>query len=152
MTLYETIFIARQDMSPAQVETLTEKFTKIITDNGGSVGKTEYCGLRTLAYLIKKNSKGHYVLMNITAPSSALKEAERLMSISEDILRFLSVKVEKHEEEASSLLKASRYRDDSNPRDNQRDTTPRDNSRNTTTTDAPKSHDSSDKSDASSAH
>lgn len=112
MKFYETMFIARQDMSPAQVESLTEKFTTVIKDNGGSVGKTEYCGLRVLAYPIKKNNKGHYVLMNVTASASALKEVERIMSLSEDILRFLSIKVDKHEEGPSALLKASRYREE----------------------------------------
>lgn len=109
MKLYETIFIARQDMSPAQVEALTEKFSNVITENGGSVGKTEYCGLRTFTYLIKKNRKGHYVLMNITADTKALDEMERLMHLSEDILRYLSVKVEEHETGPSALLKSSRY-------------------------------------------
>ncbi len=114
MKLYETIFIARQDMSPAQVEALTEKFTNALTENGGSVGKTEYCGLRTFTYLIKKNRKGHYVLMNITAESKALDEMERLMHLSEDVLRYLSVKVEEHETGPSALLKSSRYgREDS---------------------------------------
>jgi small subunit ribosomal protein S6 len=115
---YEVIFIARQDMSPAQVESLSDRFIKVLKDNGASVGKTEYCGLRQLAYLIKKNSKGHYVLMNVTASPDALKEMERLMSINEDILRFLSVVVDEHEEEASVLLKASRYKDDAPERGN----------------------------------
>lgn len=112
MKKYETIFIARQDMSPAQVESLTERFVTILKENGATVGKTEYCGLRVLAYLIKKNSKGHYVLMNVTASPEALKEVERLMSISEDVLRFLSVVVEKHEDGPSALLKASRFREE----------------------------------------
>jgi small subunit ribosomal protein S6 len=99
-------------MSPAQVESLTERFISVLKENGASVGKTEYCGLRALAYLIKKNSKGHYVLMNITAKPEALKELERIMSISEDVLRFLSVVVEKHEEGPSALLKASRFREE----------------------------------------
>ena len=109
MQLYETIFIARQDMSPAQVETLTEKFSSIIVENNGQVGKTEYCGLRTLAHLINKNRKGHYVLMNITADGAALKEMERQMQISENTLRFLSIKVDAHETGPSALLKSSRY-------------------------------------------
>lgn len=109
MKFYETIFIARQDMSPAQVEALTEKFVNVVTENGGTVGKTEYCGLRPLAYLIKKNRKGHYVLMNVTADAKALAEMERVMYISEDVLRYLSVKVEAHETGPSALLKANRY-------------------------------------------
>ena len=109
MQLYETIFIARQDMSPAQVEALTEKFSTVIVDNNGHVGKTEYCGLRLLTHPINKNRKGHYVLMNITADGDALKEMERQMQINESTLRFLSVKVDEHETGASALLKASRY-------------------------------------------
>lgn len=112
MGFYENIFIARQDLSPAQVEALAGKFTDIIRDNGGSVEKTEYIGLRTLAYLIRKNRKGHYVLTNITAEPAAIKELERVMRINEDVLRFLTIKVEKHEKGPSSLLRASRYQRD----------------------------------------
>jgi small subunit ribosomal protein S6 len=112
MELYENIFIARQDLSPSQVESLTEKFSAVIRDKGGSVEKTEYIGLRTLAYLIKKNRKGHYVLTNIKADASTLKEFERIMRINEDVLRFLTVKVDEHEKGPSSLLKASRYQRD----------------------------------------
>lgn len=109
MHLYETIFIARQEMSPAQVESLTKSLSDILKENEASVGKTEYAGLRTLAYPIKKNKKGHYVLMNVTAPAAALKEFERRMRLNEDILRYMSVLVEEHEDEPSALLKASRY-------------------------------------------
>ena len=112
MALYENIFIARQDLSPAQVEALSDKFTSIVRDNGGSVDKNEYIGLRTLAYLIKKNRKGHYVLLNITAHPPVINELERVMRINEDILRFMTVKVEEHEKGPSSLLKASRYQRD----------------------------------------
>lgn len=109
MNLYETIFIARQEMSPAQVESLTQSLTDILKENSASTGKTEYAGLRTLAYPIKKNKKGHYVLMNVTASSDALNELERRMRLNEDILRYMSVLVDEHEEEPSALLKASRY-------------------------------------------
>lgn len=109
MHLYETIFVTRQEMSPAQVETLAQSFIEVLTEHSGTTGKTEYCGLRTLAYPIKKNTKGHYVLMNITASPKALQEFERRMRLNEDILRYMSVKVDRHEEGPSSLLKASRY-------------------------------------------
>ncbi|MFN7709486.1 MAG: 30S ribosomal protein S6 [Holosporales bacterium] len=109
MQLYETVFIARQDMSPAQVEALMERFASIIRDKGGEVSKTEYCGLRTMSYLIKKNRKGHYVLLNIKAPAEAVAEMERNMRISEDVLRFMSVRVLAHEKGPSALLKSSRY-------------------------------------------
>lgn len=109
MALYEMIFIARQDLSPAQVENLIEKFSGIVQENGGSVSKTEYIGLRNLASLIKKYHKGHYALMNISAEAATLKEVERLLKLNEDILRFLTVKVEEHEKGPSALLKASRH-------------------------------------------
>ncbi len=109
MHLYETIFIARQEMSPAQVESLTQSLTEILKESSATVGKTEYCGLRTLAYPIKKNKKGHYVLMNITASSEALNELDRRIRLNEDILRHMNVLVDEHENEPSALLKASRY-------------------------------------------
>ena len=112
MELYENIFIARQDLSPTQVETLAEKFAAVIRENGGSVEKIENIGSRTLAYLIKKTRKGHYVLINIAAKPEVIKELERVMRINEDVLRFLTVKVEEHEKAPSSLLKASRYQRD----------------------------------------
>ena len=83
MKLYETVFIVRQDATPAQVETLTQDYTKVIRSLGGEVNKTEFCGLRSLAYKIKKNGKGHYVLMNITADHKAIAEMERLMKLNE---------------------------------------------------------------------
>lgn len=108
MTLYETIFIVRQDMAPSQVDALSEKYSGLIRDGGGSVKKTEYCGLRTLAYPIKKNNKGHYVLMNILSNPDAIKEVERQMYLSDDVLRYMSVCVDAHKEGPSSLLKSSR--------------------------------------------
>lgn len=104
MSLYETIFIARQDLSPAQVEELASTYTDIITQGGGSISKTEFCGLRTLAYKIKKNRKGHYVLMNIDAPADAMKEMERQMRLNEDLLRYMSLKVEVLDGEPSALM------------------------------------------------
>jgi small subunit ribosomal protein S6 len=112
MALYEHIIIVRQDVSTAQVETLTEELSAIITDNGGSVEKVEQWGLRTLAYRIKKNRKGHYVLMNIDAPSAAVVEMERLERINEDIIRILTIRVEELEEGPSAMLRSRDERDD----------------------------------------
>ena len=108
MNLYETIFIARQDMAPSQVDALAEKYANVIRDHGGSVTKTEYCGLRALAYPINKSNKGHYVLMNLKTNAASVTEIERQMRISDDIMRYLSVRVEDHQEGPSSLLKAAR--------------------------------------------
>jgi small subunit ribosomal protein S6 len=120
MRLYETTFIARQDISPAQVETLTESLVAVLKENGSSAGKTEYCGLRVMTYPIRKNKRGHYVLMNVTATPEALKEFERRMRLNEDILRFLSVQVEEHEDAPSALLKATRYGREEGERGNDR--------------------------------
>lgn len=108
MNFYETIFIARQDMAPSQVDTLSEKYASIIKEAKCSVKKTEYCGLRTLAYPIKKNAKGHYVLMNIEATPEALAEMERQMYLSDDVIRYMSIRVEELEAGPSALLKSSR--------------------------------------------
>jgi small subunit ribosomal protein S6 len=94
MPLYETMLIARQDMTPAQVDELVESYAKIITDGEGKVLKTDNWGLKTLAYRINKNRKGYYVLFNLDTPSDALLEMERLMRLSEDVLRYMSIKVE----------------------------------------------------------
>jgi len=92
MALYESVFIARQDITSAQVEGLTETFSTILKDNGGSLLKTEQWGLKTLAYKIKKNRKGHYVYFGVDAPAAAVAEMERNMSINEDVLRFLLIR------------------------------------------------------------
>jgi len=105
MPLYESVFIARQDISATQVEALSAKLTGIITEQGGKVTKNEYWGLKNLAYRIKKNRKGHYTLLNIDAPAAAIKEMERNMRIDEDVLRFLTVKVEELEEGPSAMLR-----------------------------------------------
>lgn len=112
MNVYETVFIVRQDATPAQVETLTNDYTKIIRDRGGEVSKTEFCGLRNLAYRIKKNRKGHYVLMNVSANSDAINEVERVMKINENILRFLTVRVDAHDPNPSSLMQQRNYQSD----------------------------------------
>ncbi len=108
MSFYETIFIVRQDMAPSQVDALSEKYTAVLKDSGGSVKKIEYCGLRTLAYPIKKNNKGHFVLMNVDASPEALKEVERQMYLSDDVIRYLSIRVDAHDAGPSALLKSSR--------------------------------------------
>lgn len=111
MSLYECVFIARQDISAPQVEALTEELSNIIAQGGGSVSKKEYWGLRNIAYRVKKNRKGHYVLMNIDAPSAAVKEMERQMSINEDVLRTLTLRVEELEEGPSAMMQ-SKSRDE----------------------------------------
>lgn len=111
MAYYECVFIARQDISAAQVEGLCEAFTKIISDNGGSIISTENWGLRTLSYRINKNRKAHYVMFNIDAPAPAIHEMERQMRINEDILRYLTIKVDTFEE-GPSVMMQSRQRDD----------------------------------------
>ncbi|MXN64451.1 30S ribosomal protein S6 [Stappia sp. GBMRC 2046] len=116
MTLYEHVFLARQDVSPQQVEALTEQYKSLIEENGGSVGKVETWGLRTLTYRIKKNRKAHYTLMNLTAEPAAIAEMERQMGLNEDILRFMTIKVKEHEEEPSAMMQ-KRDRDDRRRRD-----------------------------------
>ena len=91
-------------MSQQQVEALTEQFSTIIKENGGQIGKSEYWGLRNLAFKVKKNRKGHYQLLNIDAPHAAVAEMERQMGISDDILRFITVRVEEHETEPSAMM------------------------------------------------
>jgi small subunit ribosomal protein S6 len=109
MALYEHIYLARQDISPQQVEALTGQFKTIITSLGGKVSKTEYWGVKSLAYRIKKNRKAHFTLLNIDAPPAALAEVERQQGLSEDVLRFLTLRVDSLEEGPSAQL---RKRDD----------------------------------------
>ena len=111
MPYYESVYIARPDFSAAQVEALTESLTGIVTENGGQVTKNEYWGLKNLAYRIKKNRKGHYSLLNIDAPSEAISELERNMRISEDVLRYLTVRVDELEEGPSMMLQSRGSRD-----------------------------------------
>ena len=110
MALYEHIIIARQDISPQQAEALNETLKHLIEDQGGHVAKIEYWGLRNLTYRIKKNRKGHYSLLALDAPSDAVKEMERQLSINEDVLRYLTVRVEELDLELSPVL-ARRDRD-----------------------------------------
>ncbi|MEO0961268.1 MAG: 30S ribosomal protein S6, partial [Pseudomonadota bacterium] len=104
MALYEHVFIARQDVSAQQVETLTEEFKTVLESNGGSVAKNEYWGIKTLAYKIRKNRKGHYTLLNIDAPHAAVAEMERQMRLHDDILRFITLRVDEHEEGPSAMM------------------------------------------------
>ena len=104
MAFYENVFIARQDVPATQVDTLTETLTAMIKEQGGEVTKKEYWGLRNLTYRIKKNRKGHYVLLNIDAPAAAVKELERNLRLNEDILRFLTVRVDELEAGPSAIL------------------------------------------------
>ena len=116
MALYEHVFIARQDISNAQAESLVEHFSQILKDNGGTVSGTEYWGLRTLAYKINKNRKGHYGFMRTDAPSAAVKEMERLMGLHDDIMRVLTIKIDAHDEGPSAVVQAKTSRDDRGPR------------------------------------
>lgn len=113
MALYESVFIARQDLTPAQVETLATEVSEIIQKNGGKVTKTEQWGLRSLTYRIKKNKKGYYVLLNIDGPSVAVQEMERSMRIHDDVLRYLTVRVNELEEGPSIVMRKSN--DDERP-------------------------------------
>jgi small subunit ribosomal protein S6 len=117
MPLYESVFIARQDVAQTQVDALGEQFTKIVEGLNGKVTKREYWGLRNLAFRIKKNRKGHYVLLNIEAPAPAVAEMERNMRINEDVLRYLTVKVEALDPNPSPILQRDRERERDRDRD-----------------------------------
>ncbi|WEX78482.1 30S ribosomal protein S6 [Sinorhizobium numidicum] len=119
MALYEHVFLARQDITPQQVDGLVEQYKGVIEANGGKVGRVENWGLKSLTYRIKKNRKAHYVLMDIDAPAPAVHEVERQMRINEDILRYMTIAVEKHEEGPSAMMQ-KRDRDDRPRRDGDR--------------------------------
>ena len=110
MALYEHVFLARQDVTAQQVDALTEQLKSVIQTGGGSVPKAEYWGVKSLAYRVKKNRRAHFTLLNIDAPPAAIAEMERQMRINEDVIRLLTVRVDKHEEGQSAML---RKRDDS---------------------------------------
>ena len=105
MPLYEHVFLARQDLAQAQVDALAENATKIIADNGGKVVKTETWGLRGLAYRIAKNRKAHYVMLDIDAPAPAMAELERQTGINEDVIRFMTIRVDTHEKGPSAMMR-----------------------------------------------
>ena len=112
MALYESVIIGRQDLTPNQFEELVEGFTKIIEDYKGVIKKREIWGLRNLAYKINKNRKGHYILLNIDSSSEAIAEYERLMRLNEDIIRFLTIRINSIDEKPSPLMnnKSDRYK------------------------------------------
>lgn len=133
MPLYEHTVIARPDLSTQQAQALADTFGEVVTGQGGSVAKVEYWGLRNLAYRVKKNRKGHYLHLNVDAPAAAIAELERTQRIHEDVLRYLTVKVETFEEGPSAVMQAKSSRDergggrrdrdfgDRGPRDRDRD-------------------------------
>ena len=119
MPLYEHVFLARQDVSGQRVDELVEQYKGVLEAGGGTVGKTEYWGLKNLAFRINKNRKAHYTLMNINAPHAAVAEMERQMGINEDVLRYLTVRVAEHEQEPSVQMQ-KKERDERRRRDRER--------------------------------
>jgi small subunit ribosomal protein S6 len=117
MPLYEHVFIARQDLSNAQAEALIEHFGTVLSDNGGKVLGNEYWGVKTMSYRINKNRKGHYAFLRSDAPAPAVQEMERLMRLHEDVMRVLTVKVDKHEDGPSVQMQK---RDEREGRDRDR--------------------------------
>jgi small subunit ribosomal protein S6 len=105
MPFYEHVFLARQDLATAQVEAMTETFSRIIADGKGAVASHEYWGLRSLAYRIAKNRKAHYVMLNIEAPAPAIAEMERQVALNEDIIRFMTVRIDALPTEPSAMMK-----------------------------------------------
>ena len=114
MALYESVIIGRQDLTNSQFETLIDEFVTVIKTNEGEIKKTEYWGIRNLAYKINKNRKGHYYMLNIESPSATISEYERLLGLHEDIVRFLTIKIDKVDETPSPLMnnKVDRNRND----------------------------------------
>ena len=116
MRLYESVFIARQDISSQQVESMADEFAGIITNAGGKIHKREYWGLRSLAYRIKKNRKGHYIMFNLETDGATLKEYERIMGLNEDVLRFLNIRIEEVDEAPSIIVQNKGERGDRSDR------------------------------------
>ena len=112
MPLYEHVMIARQDLSNAQAEGLVEHFSTVISDNGGTIVGTEYWGVKTMAYKINKNRKGHYAFLRTDAPASAVQEMERLMRLHDDVMRVLTIKVDEHAEGPSVQMQKRDERGD----------------------------------------
>lgn len=133
MALYEHVFLARQDLSPQQVDALLEQYKGVIENGGGSFGRVENWGLKSLAYRIKKNRKAYFTLVDLDAPADAVKEMERQMGLSEDVLRFMTVRVDAHEVGPSAMLQRrddrdrerGPRRDDRGPRRDRDDDRPR---------------------------
>jgi small subunit ribosomal protein S6 len=121
MPLYEHVYLARQDTSAQQVETLTTQYKGVIEQMGGKVTKTEYWGVKSLSYRIRKNRKAHMTLLNVDAPATALAEIERQERLNEDVLRYLTVRVDTHEEGPSAMMrKVDRDRERDRDRDERR--------------------------------
>jgi small subunit ribosomal protein S6 len=120
MAFYEHVVIARQDISPQQAEALNDQLKHLIEDNGGHIAKIEYWGLRNLTYRVKKNRKGHYSLLAIDAPAAAVKEMERQLSINEDVIRYVTFRVEELDLELSPIL-ARRDRPERSERSDRQD-------------------------------
>jgi len=112
MPFYEHVFVARQDVTQQQVEAIAQTLASAVTERGGTIAKEEYWGVRNLAFRIKKNRKGHYMLLNLDAPAAAVDEVERLQRLNEDILRFITVRVEELEEGPSAGMRAAREKRD----------------------------------------
>lgn len=110
MRLYESVFIARQDISTGQVNALCDEFEKIVTDGGGEIIKKEYWGLKSLAYRIKKNRKGHYVMFNMKADAATMNEYDRRLGLNEDILRVLTIKIDDVDPEPSIMMQSKSER------------------------------------------
>lgn len=108
MAFYEVVFVTRPDMTKADINALTDELSAVVTQGGGKVVKTEYWGLRNLAYRIKKNNKGHYALLGIEAPADAVKELSRILGINESVVRSLTVKVDAIDSKPSAILNTDR--------------------------------------------
>ncbi len=120
MPLYEHVFISRQDLSNAQAEGLVEHFGTVLADNGGAIVESEYWGVKTMAYKINKNRKGHYAFLRTDAPSAAVQEMERLMRLHDDVMRVLTIKVDAHEEGPSVQMQKREERGERRGRDRDR--------------------------------
>ncbi|VAW00397.1 SSU ribosomal protein S6p [hydrothermal vent metagenome] len=116
MPLYEHVMIARQDLSGAQAEGLIEHFGAVLSDNGGKLVEHEYWGVKTMAYKINKNRKGHYAFLKTDAPAPAVQEMERLMRLHDDVMRVLTIKVDAHTEGPSVMMQKREERGDRRPR------------------------------------
>src|SRR5690349_23753986 len=126
MPLYEHVYLARQDLSPQQIEELTTQFKGVIEQNGGKIAKEEYWGVKSLSYRIKKNRKAHITLFNLDAPPAAINEIERQERLNEDVLRYLTIRVDELEEGPSAMMrKADRDREERGERGPRRDERPR---------------------------
>ena len=121
MRCYEHTLIARQDLSPQQAQALAETYSSVLTEHGGEVTKTEYWGLRSLSYRIKKNRKGHYLHLNVRASAEAIAELERQERLSDDVLRYLTVKVDALEEGPSVLMQSRSSREERSRRHDEED-------------------------------